>query len=172
VVVLGATSGVGVACMQLAKAAGSTVIAVASNDEKRALCTALGADRAIGYEMWRNAVMDFTDREGADVVIDHVGKDTWADSLRAARAGGRVLTCGATTGYDVPNDLRQVFFRQLEVIGSTMGSAADLRAALRLYTQRGLRLPIAARMPLEAAASAHLLLEERRAAGKVVLELL
>jgi NADPH:quinone reductase-like Zn-dependent oxidoreductase len=172
VVVLGAGSGVGSACVQIARMAGCRVIATASSPEKRDKALALGADEVLDSrspELARQ-VRRLTGGGGADVVVDYVGKDTWPSSLKALRNGGRLLTCGATTGYDAQTDLRHIFYRQLEVIGSTMGSSKDLSEVLE-GVRRGLLRPVVDRvLPLEEAAEAHRLLAERRVFGKIVLQ--
>ncbi|MCO4770508.1 MAG: zinc-binding dehydrogenase [Deltaproteobacteria bacterium] len=173
VLILGAAAGVGVMCIQIAKLSGCRVLAAASTEAKRALCLSLGADEVIPYAEcdWVKETRRLTGGRGADVTIDYVGKSTWRWSLKATRAGGRVLTCGATTGHDPTTDLRHVFFRQLSVIGSTMGSTADLAAALRL-AERGHIRPVVDRvLPVHQAADAHQLIEDRAVLGKVVLDL-
>ena len=172
VLILGAAAGVGVMCIQIAKLAGCRVLAAASTEAKRDLCRSLGADEVIPYADcdWVKETRRLTGGAGADVTIDYVGKATWRSSLKATRAGGRVLTCGATTGHDPSTDLRHVFFRQLSVIGSTMGSTADLAAALRLGAQGRIRPVIDRTLPLHKAADAHQLIEDRAVLGKVVLE--
>ena len=102
-------------------------------------------------------------------MIEHVGGDTFAASLRAVRAGGRIVTCGATAGFHPAIDLRHIFFRQVEVLGSTMASKADLLAVLAHVAAGRLRPIVHEVMPLARAADAHRVLEERRAFGKVVL---
>ena len=111
-----------------------------------------------------------TDKRGVDVVIEHVGGEVFAKSLRAVRAGGRVVTCGATAGFHPEIDLRHIFFRQVEVLGSTMASKADLLAVQAHVAAGRLRPVVHAVMPLARAADAHRMLETREAFGKVVLE--
>ncbi len=173
VLILGAAAGVGVLCIQIAKLAGCRVIAAASTRAKLDLCASLGADELIPYAdvNWVSEARRLTGGRGVDVTIDYVGKTTWAGSLRATRAGGRILTCGATTGHDPTTDLRQVFFRQLSIIGSTMGSTADLAAALKLAGEGRLEPVLSEVLPLAEAARAHRLIEERAVLGKVVLEM-
>jgi len=173
VLILGAAAGVGVMCIQIAKLAGCRVIAAASTPEKRALCAALGADDLIPYAEadWVKECKVLTAGRGADVTIDYVGKTTWRHSLKATRTGGRVLTCGATTGHDPTTDLRHVFFRQLSIIGSTMGSNADLRAALTVAGRGQLRPVLDRTLPLAEAAQAHRLIEGRSVLGKVALSM-
>jgi NADPH:quinone reductase-like Zn-dependent oxidoreductase len=172
VLVQGAGSGIGVAAIQIARLYGARVIATAGTAEKCAQATALGAELAVDYqrEDFVAACKQFTGKRGVDVVIEHVGGEVFAQSLRAARAGGRVVTCGATAGFHPAIDLRQIFFRQVEVLGSTMGSKADLLAVLD-HVAAGRLAPVVDRvMPLARAADAHRVLEERAAFGKVVLE--
>lgn len=120
VLVLGGTSGVGHFAIQIAKNAGCHVVATARTDEKRAVCLALGADEVVDSNAERFP--------RSKVVVEHVGAATWKRSLRALDWGGRLVTCGATTGAKVEIDLRALFFKQQEVIGSTMGTREDLHA--------------------------------------------
>ncbi len=171
VLVQGAGSGIGVAAIQIAKLFGARVIATASTAEKLAKARALGADETIDY-----TTTDFvaeckrlTGKRGVDLVIEHVGGEVFSKSIRAVRTGGRVVTCGATAGFHPQIDLRHIFFRNVEVLGSTMGSKADLIAVLG-HVQAGRIAPVIHEiLPLARAADAHRLLEERRAFGKVVL---
>jgi len=172
VLVHGAGSGIGVAAIQIAKLHGAHVVVTASTDDKLARARELGADDAINY-----TTADFvaeckklTDKRGVDVVIEHVGGDVFAGSIRAARNGGRVVTCGATAGFQPPIDLRHIFFRQVEVLGSTMASKADLLAVLGHVAVGRLEPVVHTTLPLARAADAHRILEERTAFGKVVLE--
>ena len=173
VLILGGAAGVGVMCIQIAKLMGCRVIATASTDAKRALCRELGADVVLDYTQdgWVKEVKAATARRGVDVTVDYVGKTTWKNSLKATAAGGRIVTCGATTGHDPTEDLRHVFFRQLSIIGSTMGSRADLAAALTQAAAGRLRPVIDRRLPLADAATAHQLIEDRAVLGKLVLEM-
>jgi len=171
VLVHGAGGGVGVAAVQIAKLHGARVIATAGSDDKLARARDLGADELINY---RNAEIGaearrLTDRRGVDAVIDHVGGDTFVASIRAVRNGGRIVTCGATAGFHPAIDLRHIFFRQIEILGSTMGSKADLLAVLDHVSGGRLRPVVHAVLPLADAAEAHRLLEARAAFGKVVL---
>ena len=172
VLILGAAAGVGVLCIQIAKMLGCTVIATASTEEKRALCRDLGADHCVDYSVdgWTREVRSLTRKQGACATIDYVGKDTWQDSLRLTRTGGRVLTCGATTGRDPQTDLNHIFFRQLSVLGSTMGDPSDLAGALRAASKGHLRPVLDRVLPLADAAAAHQLIEDRQVLGKLALE--
>jgi len=173
VLILGAAAGVGVMCIQIAKLCGCRVLAAASTREKLDLCASLGADVLIPYADvdWVREARRLTGGRGVDVTIDYVGKTTWKGSLKATRAGGRVLTCGATTGHDPTLDLRHVFFRQLSIIGSTMGSTADLASALKLAGEGRLQPVLSEVLPLAEAPRAHRLIEERKVLGKVVLSM-
>tara|TARA_Y100001968_G_C19443994_1_gene764210 strand:- start:234 stop:1274 length:1041 start_codon:yes stop_codon:yes gene_type:complete len=171
VLILGASGGVGAMCVQLARHRGCQVIATASTEEKLALCRRLGAEYTVNYSDsdWPRRVRELAGRGGVDVTIDCVGKATWQQSLRLTRAGGRILTCGATTGHDPVEDLRHIFFRQLSVIGSTMGSRQDLEAALAVAAQGEISPVIHRVLPLSQAARAHQLIEDRAVLGKIVL---
>jgi len=114
-------------------------------------------------------VRRLTGKQGVDVVFEHVGKTTWEKSLLAAGIGGRIVTVGATTGYDPPTDLRHVFFRQLSILGSTMGTAADLLQVLAFVTQGKLKPVVAQVLPLADVVKAQGLLSDRALFGKVVL---
>ena len=172
VLVQGAGSGIGVAAIQIAKLFGARVIATAGTDEKVTRGKALGADVVINYatEDFVAECRTLTNKRGVDVVIEHVGGEVFAASLRAVRAGGRIVTCGATAGFHPAIDLRQIFFRQIEVLGSTMGSKADLLAVLGHIAAGRLEPVVHQVLPLSLAAEAHQILERREAFGKVVLE--
>ncbi|HKW14527.1 MAG TPA: zinc-binding dehydrogenase [Candidatus Krumholzibacteria bacterium] len=172
VLIHGASAGVGIACIQIAKAAGARVFAAASSDEKLALCEELGADVLIHGEKEDVArrIKDETGRRGVDVVVDYVGKATWVKSLQCLVRGGRLVTCGATTGYNPEEDLRHVFYRQLEVIGSTMGSRNELMAPLRLIFEGKMRPVVSAVYDLKDTAEAHRAMEARKTLGKIVIK--
>jgi NADPH:quinone reductase-like Zn-dependent oxidoreductase len=171
VLVLGAGSGVGGAAIQIAKATGARVIATAGTKEKVIKGKELGADSVILHSENDIAeeVKRMTNRRGVDVVFEHVGQATWDQSLRSLSPGGRLVTCGATTGYDAKIDLRFLFVRQLSILGSFMGSKAELFSALELF-RRGLLKPVIDLvLPLEKCAEAHVRLENREQFGKIVL---
>ena len=172
VLVHGAGSGIGVAAIQIARLYGARVIATAGSDDKVARARALGADVAINYSTTDFAAESrtLTGKRGVDVVIEHVGGDVFAASLKAVRSGGRIVTCGATAGFHPAIDLRHIFYRQVEVLGSTMGSKADLLAVLSHVAAGRLEPVVHGVMPLAEAAAAHRLLEDRAAFGRVVLE--
>ena len=172
VLVHAAGSGVGVAAVQIAKLHGARVIATAGSDEKLRRAKALGADEVVNYETqdFVQEVKRLTDKRGVEVVFEHVGKKTWEKSILSAGIGGRIVTVGATTGYDPLTDLRHVFFRQLSILGSTMGTAADLVQVLRYVGEGKLRPVVDRTMPLADARKGQALLAERAQFGKIVLE--
>jgi NADPH:quinone reductase-like Zn-dependent oxidoreductase len=172
VLIHGASAGVGIACIQIAKVAGARVFAAASTQEKLDLCRDLGADVLINGEKEDVAkrIREETGRRGVDMVVDYVGKATWVKSLQCLSRGGRLVTCGATTGYNPEEDLRHIFYRQLEVIGSTMGSRNELMAPLRLIFEGRMRPVVGAVFDLKDTAEAHQLMEARKSLGKIVIK--
>lgn len=173
VLVLGAGSGVSVAAIQIARLCGARVIATTSRESKVAPAKALGADSVLHSPSgeFADAVRSETGGRGVDVVVDSVGAQSWPQSLRVLRKGGRLVTCGATTGSQASVDIRQVFWRQLEILGSTMGSRRELREVLGLVWAGRLRPVIDRAYPLSEARAAHERLEAREQMGKIVLEL-
>jgi NADPH:quinone reductase-like Zn-dependent oxidoreductase len=171
VLVHAAGSGVGSAAVQVARLLGARVIATAGSPEKCEKALALGAHHAIDYERtdFLKEAKLLTGRRGVDVVFEHTGKATWERSLGALVNGGRLVTVGATTGYDPPTDLRHVFYRQLSIIGSTMGSKAELFQVLRFVEEGRLRPVLDRVLPLADARQAQDLLSRREQFGKVVL---
>lgn len=171
VLVQGAGSGVGVAAIQIAKLHGARVIVTASTQDKLERARQLGADVGIDYttQDFVAETKQLTGKRGVDVVIEHVGGEVFAKSIRAVRAGGRIVTCGATSGFHPEIDLRHIFFRNVEILGSTMGSKADMLTVLGHVAAGRLNPVVHEVLPLARAADAHRLLEERKAFGKVVL---
>lgn len=171
VLVLGASGGVGHACVQIAREAGATVYATAGNEKKAQAARELGAKEVFDYrsEEFTDSVREVTGRRGVDVVIDHVGKDTWRDSLASLAKGGRLVTCGATTGGDATTDINRIFWNQLTVLGSTMATRGEADDALSLVWDGKLQPRIRTILPMSEAAEGHRMLEERDGFGKVVL---
>ncbi len=172
VLVHAAGSGVGVAAVQIAKLHGARVIATAGSDAKLEKAKGLGADEVVNYETqdFVQEVKRLTDKKGVEVVFEHVGKKTWEKSLLAAGIGGRVVTVGATTGYDPLTDLRHVFFRQLSILGSTMGTGGELLEVLKFVGEGKLRPVVDRVLPLADARKGQALLSERAQFGKIVLK--
>jgi NADPH:quinone reductase-like Zn-dependent oxidoreductase len=173
VLVLGAGSGVGSAAIQIAKVAGARVIATAGSEAKLQKARELGADETFlhSIEHWSREVKRLTDRRGVDVVVEHVGEATWHESLASLAVGGRLVTCGATTGYEGKIDLRFLFSRHISILGSYMGSKAELFSVLDLVERGRVRSVIDTVMALTEAREAHLHLEKREQFGKIVLRI-
>jgi NADPH:quinone reductase-like Zn-dependent oxidoreductase len=171
VLVLAAGSGVGTAAIQIAKLHGARVIATASTDAKLAAARALGADETINHATGDLVaeVKRLTGRRGADVVVEHVGAATFPKSVVACAKGGRIVTCGATAGFEPVLNLRHVFWRQLSILGSTMASKGRLFDIVDLVAAGRLKPVVHRVFPLEEVAAAHRLLESRETFGKLVL---
>jgi len=172
VLIVGAGGGVNSASIQIAKLAGAIVYVVGSNAEKCQKATELGADVTINREIipnWSKEMYKMTNRQGVDVVIDNVGTSTFNDSIRALRIGGRMLVVGNTSGPFVELDLRQVFARQISIIGSTMGPHQDYVKVMNLVFNGTLKPVIGAVYPLNQAKEAQATLAEFEVFGKVVL---
>ncbi|HKQ99972.1 MAG TPA: zinc-binding dehydrogenase [Pyrinomonadaceae bacterium] len=171
VLVHAAGSGVGSIGIQIAKLRGARVIATAGSDAKLEKARELGADETINYtrEDWPKEVRRLTGKRGVDVVFEHTGAETWPGSIQSLAKGGRLITCGATSGYDARTDLRQVFYRHLSLLGSFMGSKAELLDAMKFVERGMIRAVVDRVLPLEEARLAHELMEDRAQFGKLVL---
>lgn len=171
VLIHAAGSGVGSIGIQVAKLRGARVIATAGSDDKLAKAKTLGADEVINYrqEDWPQQVRRLTDRRGVDVVFEHTGAATWPGSVAAVKNNGRIVTCGATSGYDAQTDLRQVFYRHLTIMGSFMGTKAELLEAMKFVERGKIRAVVDRTLPLAEARRAHELMEDRAQFGKLVL---
>jgi NADPH:quinone reductase-like Zn-dependent oxidoreductase len=172
VLVLGAGSGVGQAAIQIAWLHGARVFATAGTEEKLARARELGAVEVINHHTQDlpAEIRRVTSNRGVDVVIEHVGEATWDRSLKCLARGGRLVTCGATTGYKAGIDLRFLFARQYSLMGSYMGTKAELLRAAQFFFSGQLRPAVDRIFPLADAAAAHRYLEEGKHFGKVVLE--
>jgi NADPH:quinone reductase-like Zn-dependent oxidoreductase len=164
-------SGVGSVGIQIAKLRGARVIATAGSDEKLDKARALGADEVINYTRadWPKEVRRLTNKKGVEVVFEHTGAETWPGSIGALARDGRLVTCGATSGYDARTDLRQVFYRHLSLLGSFMGSKAELLDAMKFVERGMIRAVVDRALPLAEARRAHELMEDRAQFGKIVL---
>jgi NADPH:quinone reductase-like Zn-dependent oxidoreductase len=171
VLVLGAGSGVGQAAIQIARRHGARVFATAGTDEKLAKARQLGAHDVINHSTQDFAakVRELTGGRGVDIVVEHVGTATWDQSLKSLARGGRLVTCGATTGHDARIDLRVLFVRQISLLGSYMGRKAELLRAAQFFFAGELRPVVDRTFPLAEAAEAHRRLEAREQFGKIVL---
>jgi NADPH:quinone reductase-like Zn-dependent oxidoreductase len=173
VLVQAAGSGVGHAAVQIAKHLKATVYATVGSDTKISKANALGADAVIPYqrEDFETRVRELTGGRGVDVVVEHIGPQTWEKSLRSLAKGGRLVTCGATSGPSVPLDLRYVFSRQLSILGSMMGTRAELEVVRQLIGQGKLKPVVDTVFPLRAARAAQERMLTRDVFGKLVLVL-
>jgi len=172
VLIHAAGSGVSTAAIQIAKLAGAAkIIATTSSEAKADRARDLGADDVIDYSdpQWSRSIKKLTDGRGVDVVVDHVGEATFGSSLRVLRRGGRYVFCGATTGPKVDLHLNLVFFKNLEILGSTMGSLGDVHQLLHLVATGKLKPIIDAVLPLSEVGEAHRRIENREVFGKLVL---
>lgn len=180
VLILGASGGVGVCAVQLAKLAGATVIAAVGTEEKAAQLRALGADDVILYtqeDFMRTVHARYGKptrsranvKGGVDVVVNFTGGDTWVKSLRCLRLGGRLLTCGATAGFNPTEDIRYIWTFELQILGSNGWDREDLHELLELVEAGKLRTLIDRKWPLAEGAAALASIEDRRVVGKVLV---
>jgi len=173
ILIWGIGGGVGTAAFQIAKALGAQTIVTSSSDAKLERARGLGAAAVVNHDSGDvvEAVMEATEGRGADVVVEHVGEATWQRSLQAARQAGRIVVCGATTGPNPPAALHRIWWKQLTIYGSTMGTKADFEGAYELVAS-GRAKPIVDRVfPLADARAAHEYLESGAQFGKVVLSI-
>ena len=173
VLVHAGASGVGHAAIQIARLLGARVITTVGSTSKVELVRALGADHVILYreQDFADAIRQLTGKRGVDVILDHVGADTWERNIRSLARGGRLVACGSTSGHEVPTNLRFLFFKNLSLLGSTMGSKAELAQILGLVERGSLRPVVDRVLALEDVGQAHTLLEQRQVSGKVVLRI-
>jgi len=172
VLVLGASSGVGIAAIQIAKLFHCRVITTAGNEEKLEKArTLLGADHGIDHYKQKisDEVRKITNKEGVDIVVEHVGAATWDESMKCLKTAGTLVTCGATTGPNAAIDLRHLFARQLRLLGSYMGTMAELRDVLSHIFAGRLKPVLDRTFPLTELRAAHEYLEDSRMFGKVVV---
>ncbi len=169
VLVHAAGSGIGVASIQIARLFNCRVIATASTAGKREKARGLGAEEVLPYEGFAKECRRITGKAGVDVVVDHVGPGTFEGSVACLRKGGRLVTCGGTSGHDVKFDLRHLFFKSLSFLGQTMGTPEELRTVLGHIEAGRLRPVVDSVFPLARIADAHRRLAERAVFGKVVV---
>ena len=180
VLVLGASGGVGVCCVQLAKLAGAYVIACAGSEEKGRRLTELGADEIILYTQadfmktvferhGKPARRRFAQGGGVDVVVNFTGGDTWVKSMRCLKLGGRLLTCGATAGFSPTEDIRFIWTFELQILGSNGWEPSDIKELFGLVQSGKLKVLIDKAYPLEEAREAVRVIEDRAVFGKVVV---
>lgn len=174
VLIVGAGGGVNSASIQIAKLAGAKVYVVGSTAEKCEQARELGADITINREEtpeWSKAIYQMTGKQGVDIVVDNVGRDTFNDSIRSTRIGGRILVVGGTSGYNIDLNIAQIFARQISIIGSTMGPHQDFVRVMSLVFEGRLQAVVGAVYPLTEARQAMDTLVNFATFGKVVLEI-
>jgi NADPH:quinone reductase-like Zn-dependent oxidoreductase len=171
VLVWGAGSGIGSAALVLAKALGANVVATSSSDEKLATASELGADAVVNHRTGDvvKGVKEATGGPGVDVVVEHVGEATWQQTLQAVRPRGRIAVCGATSGPNPPAALHRVWWKQLTILGSTMGTKQDFEGAYELVRSGKAKPVVDSVFPLSDARAAHERMESGEQFGKIVL---
>jgi NADPH:quinone reductase-like Zn-dependent oxidoreductase len=170
VLIHGIGGGVAVACLQLAKLFGARVIVTSRSEGKLRRALELGADEVLpADEQIARAVRGLTGKRGADIVVDSVGEATWMQSLKAAAKGGRILTCGATSGPKPQEEIRLIFWNQLSIIGSTMGSRRDWRQMVAAVEMHQLKPVIDTVLPLADGRAAYKRMEHAEQFAKIVL---
>jgi NADPH:quinone reductase-like Zn-dependent oxidoreductase len=170
VLLWGIGGGVSTAGLAIAKALGARTIVTSSSEAKLARALELGADVAVHHDDAKAAVKEATGR-GVDVVVDHVGEATWRTSLEVAAPGGRITVCGATSGPNPPAALHRVWWKQLSILGSTMGTKADFEGAYALIADGRARPVVDEVVPLSEIRAAHARLEAGEQLGKIVLSI-
>ncbi len=171
VLVWGIGGGVSLAAMRIAKQLGATVVATSSSDAKLERARALGADFTLNHQALKIAreVRALTGKRGVDVVVDNVGEATWAESLRSLAKGGRIVTCGGTSGPKLVTDVRPLFWHQFSILGSTMGNATEYAAVVEQLGQGHLRPVVDAVYPIEGAREAFERLDRGEQIGKIAM---
>jgi len=172
VLVLGAGSGVGIAAIQVAKLFHARVITTAGNENKLDKAKQLGADYLIDHYKQKisDEVRRITNKEGVDIVVEHVGVATWDESVKSLKPGGTLVTCGATTGYNAALDLRFLFSRQLSILGSFMGTMGEMNEVLGHIFAGRLKPVVDRTFSLHDIRAAHEYMEASQMFGKIVLE--
>ncbi|MDO8877165.1 MAG: zinc-binding dehydrogenase [Pseudolabrys sp.] len=171
VLILGASGGVGTACVQVAKAHGCKVIACAGTDEKCARLKELGADETINYSNadFSREAWQLSGKKGVDICVNFTGGDTWQPSIRTLKQHGKLLTCGATAGYDAKTDIRFVWQREVKLIGSNGYTIADVTRGMVDMAEGRIKVPEYKTYPLSKLGEAEAAMESRDFFGKIVL---
>jgi NADPH:quinone reductase-like Zn-dependent oxidoreductase len=173
VLVWGIGGGVATAALAIAKALGAKVVVTSSSDAKLARAVELGADAVVNHAVGdvAEAVKQATGGRGVDLVVEHVGEATWKTSLQVVRAGGRIVVCGATSGPNPPAALHRIWWKQLTIYGSTMGTPEDFESAYELVKTGRAKPVVDEVFPLAEARAAHERLEGGEQLGKIVLRI-
>ena len=170
VLIMGGTSGVGMAGIQIAKLYNCTVIATAGNKEKMDKCLEIGADEVVNHREadWYKKVREITRKQGVDVVFEHIGKATFPQEVGLLKSGGTLVATGATTGYDSTIDLRYLFFKGTNLLGSTQGTKAELEEVIR-WTSKGKIKPLVhGVLPFDEMVKGHVMMANAEQIGKIV----
>ena len=174
VLVIGASGGVGTVSVQIAKYFGNRVFALTSTKEKANKLIDLGADHVINYREnpdWDRELWKLTDKKGVDIVVDSVGEVVWKKALKSLAKGGRLVTCGATTGIRGETNIALLFWKQLSIIGSTMASDSEFREAMSLVFNKKILPVIDSKYPLDRIQDAHRRLESDQHIGKIIIQI-
>ena len=173
VLIVGSGGGVNTAALQIVKLCGAEAIVLAGSEEKMKRARSMGADEVFDYrdEEWPKNVYKLTGKAGVDIVVDNVGKATFQKSLGALKRGGRLVTVGNTTGPKAEIDIRFIFFKQLHIIGSTMGTPMEFDRVMKLVWSGKLNPVVDRQIPLSDGREAHQLMERGEQFGKIVLEI-
>ena len=166
-------SGVGSAAIQIARLLGARVFTTVGSADKATRVRKLGAEHVILYRdtNFADEIRKLTGKRGVDVILDHIGTDTWEGNIKSLTQGGRLVVCGATSGHEATTPLRYLFFKNLSILGSTMGSKSELIQVAQLVDRGALRPVVDSVLPLADVAQAHELLESRQTFGKIVLRI-
>ena len=170
VLIMGGTSGVGMVGIQIAKLYNCTVIATAGNKEKMDKCTEIGADFVVNHREadWHKKVREFTKKQGVDVIFEHIGKATFSQEVALLKNGGTLVATGATTGYDSTIDLRYLFFKGTNLLGSTQGTKAELEQVI-YWTSKGKIKPLVHTvLPFSDMVKGHVMMAKAEQIGKIV----
>ncbi len=170
VLIMGGTSGVGSIGIQIAKLFNCTVIATAGSAEKMEVCKKLGADYVVNHREpdWAKKVREYTNKQGVDVVFEHIGKSVFMDEVKLLKMGGTLVTTGATTGYDSSLDLRYLFFKGLNLLGSTQGTRAELSQVIYWVSKGKIKPYVHDVLPFSRMVEGHVMMMENKIIGKLV----
>jgi len=170
VLIMGGGSGMGIAGIQIAKLFNCLVIATAGNKDKMDKCLQLGADFAVNHREsdWYKKVREITNKQGVDVIFEHIGKSTFPQELSLLKMGGTLVSTGATTGYDSTIDLRYLFFKGINLLGATQGTKAGLEEVIRWVSEGKIRPMIDTILPFSNMVEGHVKMAESQLFGKIL----
>jgi alcohol dehydrogenase len=170
VLIMGGGSGIGIAGIQIAKLFNCDVIATAGSQEKMDKCLELGADHVVNHREpnWYKKVRNLTTNKGVDIIFEHIGKSVFAEEVTLLKTGGTLVSTGATTGYDSKIDLRYLFFRGLNILGSTQGSRAELDEVIKWISEGKIKVIIDTVYPFENMVMGHIKMMESQLFGKLI----